>query len=238
MAGLWVLVGVSVLLAIAIASTYVLVTRYGHVLLRLDQVERHLAELTERLRLLASERHAVALDEHYDGRSRLPGELPLIASRIERDGLRPGTRAPEIDAVDVQNVPFSLSRYRNRPVLLVFSDSACGPCDVVVPELARIDRERGEDCARGLAFVLVGRGEPEANRRKAEAHGVRFPVLVQRHWEISRQYGIFATPVAFLIGPDGLIKQGVARGVDQILALTREALTDVHKGDAHAKPIR
>jgi hypothetical protein len=67
---------------------------------------------------------------------------------------------------------------------------------------------------------------------------VCFPVVVQQRWFIWRQSGIFATPVAFLIGPDGLIKQAVARGVDQILALTREALVDLQQGDLHAKPIR
>jgi peroxiredoxin len=238
MTGPWVLIGVSVLaLTVATMLVYALVTRYGRVLLRLDELERRLAEVVERVRADASARHALAPDERGD-RTPLPGELPLIASHILRNGLEPGTPAPEIDLVDVHDRPISLSRYRSRPVVLVFSDLACGPCDVVIPELARLDRERdARDAhdARELAFLLVGRGDREANRRKAEAHGVRFPVVVQRHWEISKMYGIFATPVAFLIGADGLIKREVARGVDQILALTREALMEVQSRsrDAH-----
>ena len=66
---------------------------------------------------------------------------------------------------------------------------------------------------------MVGRGEPAENLRKAAEHGFRFPVVLQRKWEISRQYGIFDTPIAFLINEEGVITRGVARGVDEILAL-------------------
>jgi peroxiredoxin len=71
---------------------------------------------------------------------------------------------------------------------------------------------------------MIGRGDPEENRRKAEAHGFEFPVALQRQWEISKAYGIFATPAAFLIGPDGLIAQQVATDVDAIAALACEAI--------------
>ena len=38
-------------------------------------------------------------------------------------------------------------------------------------------------------------------------------------WELSRAYGIFSTPVAFLIDERGIIAADVAVGVDAILAL-------------------
>ena len=66
---------------------------------------------------------------------------------------------------------------------------------------------------------MVGRGEPEENRRKAEAFGVEFPVVLQPGWRLSKQYGIFATPVAFLIDEEGVIERDVARGPTEILEL-------------------
>ena len=47
-----------------------------------------------------------------------------------------------------------------------------------------------------------------------------------RGTDISRHisYGIFSTPVAFLIGPDGVLEQDVARGGAAILRLADAAL--------------
>jgi peroxiredoxin len=101
-------------------------------------------------------------------------------------------------------------------VLLVFTDPDCGPCQLLAPDLCSL-HERARDA--GVQILLVGRGSVDENRRKAEEHGMDFPVVVQDHWSLSRQYGIFATPVAFLIDENGTIARDVARGVDQILEL-------------------
>ena len=149
-------------------------------------------------------------------RHRLPSERPLSESRIERNGLAAGTPAPLFKLPDLQGRTVSLEEYRGRRVLLVFSDPQCGPCDELAPDLARLHQEHAHN---GLALVLVGRGNAEENRLKAQHHGLRFPVVLQEKWKLSKQYGIFATPVAFLIGKDGVIAKDVAVGRDAILAL-------------------
>ena len=72
---------------------------------------------------------------------------------------------------------------------------------------------------------MVSRGEPAENQRKAEAFGVEFQVVLQPGWRLSKKYGIFATPVAFLINEEGVIERDVARGPTEILAVAREALS-------------
>jgi peroxiredoxin len=149
------------------------------------------------------------------------GRIALSESRIERDGLKPGVQAPvfTLPAIDGQNV--SLDQYRGRKVLLVFSDPQCGPCNTLAPDLVRFHSEHGNN---GVAVVMVGRGDAEQNRKKAAEHGIGFPVVLQERWKLSRQYGIFATPVAFLISKDGVIMRDVAKGVDEIIRLARESL--------------
>jgi peroxiredoxin len=73
---------------------------------------------------------------------------------------------------------------------------------------------------------MVSRGEAEANRAKAGEHGLTFPIVLQRGHrreagveEISREYGMFATPVAYLIDAEGIIAKQVAVGVEPILSL-------------------
>ena len=149
-----------------------------------------------------------------DGRRKLTTERSLDESRIERDGLKAGTRAPDFALEDVRGGEVSLADYRGRSVLLVFSDPDCGPCNALLPDLAKV-QERAE-------IVMISRGDPAENRAKAEEHGLGFPVLLQKGWTLSKQYGIFATPVAFLVDAEGVLARDVARGRDQILALAQE----------------
>jgi peroxiredoxin len=149
-------------------------------------------------------------------RRSLPGEKPLAESRMERNGLLAGTQAPLFDLPDINGHAVSLQSFRGRRVLLVFSDPHCGPCDELAPHLARLYRKHSRN---GLAVLMVGRGDRDANRQKANQYKFDFPVALQQRWEISKQYGIFSTPVGFLIGPDGVIARDVARGKDAILTL-------------------
>ena len=160
-------------------------------------------------------------EEAAGGRRRLASERPLAESRIEREGLKSGTPAPPFELPDLAGRELSLTEHRGRRVLLVFSDPECGPCDALLPDLARLERDHRD----GLAVVVVSRGEPAENRRKAEACGVEFPIVIQSGWKLSKEYGIFATPVAFLVDEEGVIERDVARGPTEILALAREALS-------------
>lgn len=149
-------------------------------------------------------------------RKRLPGERALAESRIEREGLKAGTPAPPFRLPDLNGRTVSLEDYRDSKVLLVFTDPHCEPCDQIAPELARLHRQHETN---GLALVMVGRGGAEENRRKARNIGLEFPVVVQKKWELSKLYGIFATPVAFLINEEGVIARDVAAGAEAILQL-------------------
>jgi peroxiredoxin len=149
-------------------------------------------------------------------RKRLRTERDLSTSQIERNGIKPGTRAPEFTLEDVRGGTVSLQDYRGRRVLLVFTDPHCGPCDQLAPHLSQIHRQYGNN---ELAVVLVGRGDIAENHRKMEKYGLDCPFVVQERWKLSTDYGIFAAPVAFLIDEHGLVQQEVAKGVDHILML-------------------
>lgn len=151
---------------------------------------------------------------------RVAGVRSFEASHIERNGLKAGTPAPSFTLPDLNGQEVSLESYRGKQLLLVFSDPHCGPCDQLAPELARLHREHQNN---GLALVMVGRGDAEENRAKAREHKLEFPIVLQAKWELSRKYGIFATPVAFLVGEDGLIEKDVAMGAEGILELARGA---------------
>jgi peroxiredoxin len=189
-------------------------TPVAYLLDRQGKVASGLATGTDQVLTLARE----AANAEWK-RTRLPGEKRLSQSKIERNGLKAGTRAPRFRLPDVRGGEIALEDFRGRRVLLVFSDPHCGPCDQIAPHLIRLSKlwQNG-----GPAVVLVGRGEPEENRQKADGLGFEFPVVVQRNWELSKEYGIFATPVAFLVDEDGSIARDVANGVHEILSLVHE----------------
>src|SRR5204862_2753098 len=116
---------------------------------------------------------AVATD-----RKRLSSERSLADSRLERNGIEAGTQAPAFSLPAIDGEEVSLADYRGRPVLLVFSDPNCEPCNELAPELAELARQ-----ADGLPIVMVSRGDVDANRRKAEEHGIDFPVVIQPGWK-------------------------------------------------------
>jgi peroxiredoxin len=137
-------------------------------------------------------------------------------SKIKRDGLSAGTIAPAFAVEDLKGKTRSLLDYRGKRVLLVFSDVTCGPCEQLAPELVRLYERKPDD----LEIVMISRGDLEENKRKAKAFGYPFPVLVQNAWEVSKDYAMFATPIAYLIDADGIIVKDVAIGNEAILALT------------------
>ena len=162
----------------------------------------------------------LALAWRAAGRKRRPaGGRSLADSRIVRDGLPPGNPAPAFALPDVTGRTVTLDEFRGRRLLLVFSDPNCGPCDALAPDLVELDRRHRDN---NLAVVMVGRGDLDENLRKAQQHGFEFPVVVQDRWKLSKQYGIFATPVAFLIDEKGVIAEPVAVGGDAIRRLAEE----------------
>ena len=99
-----------------------------------------------------------------------------------------------------------------------------GPARNSAPHLVRIHREYRDG---GLVVFMVTRGDVAENRRKADRYGFEFPVVLQDRWRLSKEYGIFAMPVAFLIDEEGIITRDVAQGVSEILALVPEQMVAV-----------
>jgi peroxiredoxin len=152
------------------------------------------------------------------GPRRHRGNRPLAESRIQRQGLAAGTPAPGFTLPCLDGRELSLDDYRGRKVLLVFSDPNCRPCAALLPEL-----EEARHRTEGVELLMISRGDLEANRRKAAEQGITFPVLLQRQWEISRRYAMFATPIAYLIDEQGSIATEVAQGPQAILELFARA---------------
>jgi peroxiredoxin len=172
------------------------------------------------LKLLQGESPALPAPSPGSTHTPLKGDKALAASKINRNGLKAGTRAPDFQLPALDGSEISLASFRGRRVLLVFSDPNCGPCNDLLPKLENLHRNAEE-----IQVLLVGRGDVELNREKARNLGLTFPIVLQRSWEVSRAYAMFATPIAYLVSEDGVLMEDVAVAGGAILALADRAKT-------------
>jgi peroxiredoxin len=136
-------------------------------------------------------------------------------------GFAVGTSAPAFALEDIEGETLTLDSLRKagKPVVLLFTDPGCGPCNALLPDVGRW-QEQYQD---RLTIALVSRGNPEENRTKAQEHGLT-NVILQEDWEVSEAYDVSGTPGAVLVSPDGTIASPVAGGAEAIRALVAQAV--------------
>ena len=195
------LVGVLVLALLAGQWWFLihLLQQNGRLLVRLEAVEATLAE----------------------GGSVLATSQTGTPVRQEAEGLPVGSEAPEFSLSGLYGETFTLEALRapGKPLMMLFTDPGCGPCNAMLPEVGRWQEEH----AQKLTLALVSRGEMEENKTKAQEHALK-NVVLQKDWEVSESYEVRGTPSAVLISPDGKIASPVAGGEEGIRGLLSYAV--------------
>jgi peroxiredoxin len=159
----------------------------------------------------------------------------LARSRLNRSGLKAGAPAPDFRLPRIDEGELCLADLRGRCVLLVFSDPHCSPCDELAPLLQKLHLQRPD-----LQVLVISRRDAEATGAKAAALGLSFPIVMQRQWEVSLKYAMFATPIAYLIDEQGILASDVAVGVGPILALAGQRVhetLDAQSSRVGAEPV-
>jgi peroxiredoxin len=136
-------------------------------------------------------------------------------------GLPVGEPAPEFTLPDLQGVERSLSDYRGRKVLLIFFNPHCGYCARMAPELAALPVDGP------VLPLLVAAGSLEDNRKLAEEHGIRCPILLQGETNVASTYQSGGTPTGYLIDEEGHVRSGLEVGAQALIRLARSQ-RDVH----------
>src|SRR5215213_9899827 len=139
----------------------------------------------------------------------------------EAEGLPVGSEAPHFSLSGLYGESLTLDTLRSsgKPLMLLFTDPGCGPCNALLPEVGRWQEEH----ANKLTLSLVSRGEVEENKTKAQEHALK-NVVLQKDWEASESYEVGGTPSAVLISPDGKIASPVAGGAEGIRGLLSYAV--------------
>lgn len=189
----WLLLGAGVWLGA------VMIRQHGRMLLRLDALERELV-----ISRIAQRPQSVAGED-------VGSVSSLSKSKINRTGLRSGTRAPVFTLPRLDGTgTTTLSDYAGRPFLLVFASPDCVPCETLMSRLADLPASVRE----GHLLVVTRRMEQPSDTVMRYQSG--FPVLVQQAWEVSRLYATFMMPSAYVVNAEGVIVTDVMTGPDAI----------------------
>jgi len=148
-------------------------------------------------------------------------ESRTAGNEITMVGLPIGSLAPGFSLPGLRGETVTLEELvaGGRPVLLLFTNPHCGPCQALLPEIGRWQREH----VSKLSIAVVSEGTPAENRAKTAGHGVD-RVLLQRQREVADTYQAWGTPAAVLLGPDGTIDSPTVQGADAIRALVARSL--------------
>jgi thiol-disulfide isomerase/thioredoxin len=137
------------------------------------------------------------------------------------EGLPVGSEAPNFELKGLYGKGLTLWALRSwgKPLLLLFTDPNCGPCNAMLPEIGRWQ----EHHTQKLTTVLVSSGAAEENETKAKEHGLK-NVVLQEDWEVSEAYRVAGTPSAVLVSAEGAIASPVAGGAEAIENLVTYAV--------------
>jgi peroxiredoxin len=199
----WVMLAIGVILLAALAGVSWLLVHLlgqnGRLLVRLDRIEAALED---------ADIEIPATDEDEDDEDE------------EDEGLAFGAPAPAFSLSGLYGETMTLDALRaaDKPVLLLFTDPTCGPCNAMMGDVGKWQRDLSEK----LTIAVVTRGSLEENRNKAKQYNLTH-VLMQRDNEVADAYQTYGTPTAVLVRPDGTIGSAAAGGAQQIRTLVKQA---------------
>jgi thiol-disulfide isomerase/thioredoxin len=156
------------------------------------------------------------------------------SAAYEIKNLGVGKTAPDIAGEDLNGVPFKLSDYKGKVVMLSFWGSRCSPCMALVPHEREIAARY-----KGRPFALVGvcsDGDREQVKPVLERHRITWRSFwcgpQGMYGELPRAWNVTAWPTVYVIDHAGVIRSKTARGaeLDRLLdGLVTKAEADARK---------
>ena len=219
----WLLAVVAAAVIAALVSFQVwfslqLLAQNGRTLARLEGVQAALAEMAAGLGPVPADHLAAE---------------PSLGAGLPGGGLEVGSMAPEFELEDLDGERHSLASLLSpqRPLMLIFSATGCGPCESLLPQVAGWQQEH----AGRLQIALLAAGQPGENRMKTRERGLE-KVVSDPDRAVAEAYGAHGTPMAVVIGSDGLIESPTVGGADAIATLVGQTTRRANLAVRHVPP--
>jgi peroxiredoxin len=151
---------------------------------------------------------------------RRPKARPL--PDLREMGLPQGLDAPDFALPDRGGTTVTLAELlrRGAPVVLVFTDSGCAGCQVLMPMMA--DWQKNHEGA--VTIAIVNGGPTDGTRELAEEHGLR-DILFDLNRDVHKAYEVKGTPAGVRVDHPAMIATPFAARVKGIEALVETVVT-------------
>ena len=172
--------------------------------------------------------------------NRLDGPMAILGGVLHLS--QADKPAPEMSltplGLDEQETPFLLARANDLPeftvplmgggeltsgslrgqrTLLVLFDPLSRACIDLLPDLTALHADTAAP-----AVVMISRRDPELTRALSLNHDIRYPVGIQRHWDVSRLFGLTAAPAACVVDPGGYLETDLVVGGQAVRDLMKQ----------------
>ncbi|MEM8811133.1 MAG: TlpA disulfide reductase family protein [Pseudomonadota bacterium] len=134
-----------------------------------------------------------------------------VAGRLEDLAVTPP--APALNLVDLSGHLHETPAYRGKVIVVAFWATWCGPCRKEMPALQRLRARHDTDQVAVLA-VNYGETEPKIERFLDKIGVANLTVLLDRNEEAARRWFVGNLPLAYAVGPDGIVRLGKKGEVD------------------------
>lgn len=154
----------------------------------------------------------------------------LGACNNRRPGLQIGDMAPVVTLTDFEGNPVTLPEdVRGKVTLIRFWAMDCSHCNKdVVLALEDLYRKYKD---QGFLPVAIHESQPIAtDERFRKFERVTFPMLVDEHGTVARQFGVVGLPTTLVLDEEGIVREKITgeAGIDTFEKLLTTVL---YKGD-------
>ncbi|WP_083682364.1 TlpA disulfide reductase family protein [Paenibacillus sp. FSL A5-0031] len=122
----------------------------------------------------------------------------------QEETARIGFQSPDFELRGIDDIPYSLAALDEKPVLINFWASWCGPCRKEAPELVRLYKKYNGKIGF-YAVNLTTNDSVKGAIAFSQEYQLPFPVLLDEKGEVSKLYKIRSIPTTYFIDGRGKI---------------------------------
>jgi thiol-disulfide isomerase/thioredoxin len=117
---------------------------------------------------------------------------------------KPGFLAPSFTLESLDGNTYPLGGKREKPMMLNFWASWCGPCELEAPDLKNIyDKYKDQFDLYGIN--TTDKDNLEDAKQFVKRHKLPFPILLDKDGSVTDQFRFSAIPTSFLVDRNGVV---------------------------------
>lgn len=135
--------------------------------------------------------------------------LAVVQNLDVETAAKPGFRAPSFELAGWDGNTYRVGGKRDKPLLLNFWASWCGPCHMEAPDLQAL-HEQYEGKVDVYGVNVTPTDSRTGIRAFIDEYGITFPIPLDETGEVTAKlYGVTGYPASFLIDQDGIVVDAV-----------------------------